>query len=62
MDRINADPQLERLFLELLQTADPSVNEHPELTHEFAEHLAALSEVWATGAEQFRPHVQFLRD
>lgn len=62
MDRINADPQLKRLFLQLLQTADPSVAEHPALTHEFAEHLAALSEDWATGAERFREHVQFLRD
>jgi hypothetical protein len=62
MDKINADPQLERLFLELLQTADPSVADHPELTHEFAEHLAALSEDWATGTERFGAHVQFLRD
>src|ERR1041384_311313 len=62
MDRINADPQLKRLFLELLQTANPSVAEHPELTHEFAAHLASLSEDWATGAERFRAHVQCLRD
>jgi len=62
MEKSNVDPQLERLFLELLETADPSVAEHPELTHEFAEHLASLSEDWATSAERFGAHVQFLRD
>jgi hypothetical protein len=52
--------QLKREFLRLLHKADPEVTENDYLVHEFASHLAALTDDWATGSPTFDVRKEWL--
>jgi hypothetical protein len=54
------DRQLEHQFLRLLHEADPEMSETDPLAHEFASHLAMLTDDWARGSSTFPERVKWL--